>query len=99
MRVGRVIGKVTLHRKEHTIPASSLLICDVLDGPMLKQPREWLQRETPLKEAMVVFDTLGATDGDLIAICEGPEASLPFRPNIVPLDAYSAAILDHVEYE
>ncbi len=33
----------------------------------------------------------------MIAISEGGEAAVPFLPKQVPLDAYNAAILDHVE--
>ena len=47
------------------------------------------------REAVVVYDHLGATDGDLIAFTESREATMPFYPEKrVPLDAYNAAILD-----
>jgi ethanolamine utilization protein EutN len=47
-------------------------------------------------EGIVVYDEMGAGDGSLIAISEGGEAAQPFRPEIKPIDAYCAAILDSV---
>jgi microcompartment protein CcmK/EutM len=46
-------------------------------------------------ESLVVYDNMGAREGDLIAFAESSEACMPFYPEkIVPLDAYNAAILD-----
>src|SRR5439155_109645 len=51
-------------------------------------------------ETLVVYDHLGARDGDLIAFAESREACMPFYPEkIVPLDAYNAAILDEVNVQ
>jgi len=53
-------------------------------------------------ESLIVYDHLGATDGDLIAFTESREATMPFYPEKkVPLDAYNAAILEcvTVKYE
>jgi ethanolamine utilization protein EutN len=48
-------------------------------------------------EELVVYDELGAGIGSLIAISEGAEAAQPFRPELKPVDAYNAAILDRIE--
>jgi ethanolamine utilization protein EutN len=57
-----------------------------------------LQDQTkPVSEEFVVYDELGAGDGSLIAISEGAEAAQPFRPEIKPVDAYCAAILDQID--
>ena len=45
-------------------------------------------------EEIAVFDELGAGVGSRIAISEGREAAMPFYPEIKPIDAYNAAILD-----
>jgi microcompartment protein CcmK/EutM len=51
-------------------------------------------------ESLVVYDHLGAQEGDVIAFAESSEATMPFYPEkIVPLDAYNAAILDAVVIE
>jgi ethanolamine utilization protein EutN len=43
------------------------------------------------------LDELGAGVGSLIAISEGAEASAPFHPEVKPIDAYNAAILDTIQ--
>ncbi len=49
------------------------------------------------RETLVVYDHLGAREGDLIAFSESREACMPFYPEKrVPLDAYNAAILDEI---
>ena len=51
-------------------------------------------------ENLVVYDNLGAREGDTIAFAESREACMPFYPEkIVPLDAYNAAIVDHLEVD
>jgi ethanolamine utilization protein EutN len=45
----------------------------------------------------VVYDELGAGLGSLIAVSEGREAAQPFGPEGKPIDAYNAAILDHID--
>jgi ethanolamine utilization protein EutN len=91
MRIGKVIGTVTLNRSlpsfrgarlRMTVPLS---LADLVSG------------EPPQAEAIVVWDDLGAGDGSRIAVSEGPEASRPFHPEIKPVDAYNAAILDTVD--
>jgi microcompartment protein CcmK/EutM len=43
----------------------------------------------------VVYDHLGAGDGETIAFSESREACMPFYPEKrVPIDAYCSAILD-----
>ena len=46
--------------------------------------------------SLVLLDEQGAGHGARIAVSEGPEASNPFRPELKPIDAYNAAILDSV---
>ena len=48
-------------------------------------------------EQIVACDVLGSGVGDLIALAEGPEAAQPFRPDVKPIDANAAAILDTIE--
>ena len=90
MRIAKVIGKVTL---SHCLPE--------FQGASLKlaQPLglENLANETAgPAEPLVVFDELGATNSCQIALSEGGEAAQPFRPEIKPVDAYNAAILDQI---
>jgi len=46
-----------------------------------------------------VLDELGAGVGSRIGMSEGREAAMPYYPQLKPVDAYNAAILDtlHVD--
>ena len=90
MRIGRVVGRVCLSQSYDTLVGGRFLIVDVQDRFALSG------KERKTNESLVVYDHLGATDGDLIAFTESREATMPFYPEKrVPLDAYNAAILDH----
>ena len=89
MRIGKVIGRITLNRCYDTLVGGRFLLVEVQDRFALAgQPRQ-------TRESVVVYDHLGARDGDLIAFSESREACMPFYPEkIVPIDAYNSAILD-----
>ena len=55
------------------------------------------ERKSSMPESIGVYGGLGAGVGQIIAVGEGREACMPFYPIHVPIDAYSAAILDSVE--
>jgi ethanolamine utilization protein EutN len=55
--------------------------------------------EIPGAEMLVVWDELGAGNGGLIAVSEGREAAEPFMPQIKPVDAYNAALIDSIDLE
>jgi microcompartment protein CcmK/EutM len=48
-------------------------------------------------DLLVVWDNLGASDGSIIAVSDGGEAAQPFRPELKPVDAYNAAIIDEIQ--
>jgi len=90
MRIGLVKGRVCLSQSYETLVGGRFLIVDVQDRFSLSG------KGRKSTESLVVYDHLGATDGDLIAFTESREATMPFYPEKrVPLDAYNAAILDH----
>ena len=93
MRIGEVIGTVTLNRQHANLPAARLKLAVPLS--LANLAGESLERA----EAIVVYDDLGAGIGHQIAISEGREAAQPFDPRMVPIDAYNAAILDAVHVE
>ncbi|MFW6060085.1 MAG: EutN/CcmL family microcompartment protein [Phycisphaeraceae bacterium] len=100
MRIARVIGTVTLNSRLPGFKPGRLLIADALDGQALEgfaQTGHLTARKAPMPESLVVYDELGAGVGQIIAVSEGREASMPFYPEKVPVDAYNAAILDEVE--
>ena len=90
MRVGRVVGRVTLNRAYKTLAGGRFVLVEILDRFALAgNPRK-------AGETLVCYDHLGAHAGDLIAVSESREACMPFYPEKrVPIDAYCSAILDH----
>ena len=88
MRIGKVVGRVCLTQAYETLVGGRFLIVEVQDRFVLAGGT----RRT--SDTLVVYDHLGAGDGDTIAVSESREASAPFYPKRVPLDAYNAAILD-----
>jgi ethanolamine utilization protein EutN len=90
MRVGKVIGYVTLCRWHPSLAGGRYRLATPLS---LAHLRDAGAGEA---EPFVVYDELGAGEGSFIAISEGGEAAQPFRPNDKPIDAYNAAILDQL---
>lgn len=97
MRIAWVMGRVTLNDRLDEMRPGRYLICEALDADALADTTRPTLRRNPMPESLVVFDQLGAGEGDLIAFTEGREAANPFNPDNVPLDAYCAAILDRVD--
>ncbi len=93
MRIGEVIGKVSLCSRHASLAGATWLLV----VPLSRRGSEGAL--TQRGEAIVVFDELGASEGACIAISEGAEAAGPFYPDTKPIDAYNAAILDHLEIE
>ena len=91
MRIGKVIGTVTLNSAHPSLSGGSYRLAVPLTLDELRSEGE------PAGEALVVYDALGAGVGSLIAISEGGEAAQPFYPEMKPIDAYNAAILDTVD--
>ena len=92
MRIGKVVGRVTLNKAYETLVGGRFLVVEVQDRFALANQK---RRTT---ESLVVYDHLGAGDGEIIAFSESREACMPFYPEKrVPIDAYNAAILDRVD--
>ena len=89
MRIGEVIGTVTLSRVHPSLTSRRW----VLAVPFSLKA---LQEQQPDGEDLVVLDSLGAGNGSRIGISEGAEAAAPFLPEKKPVDAYCSCILDHV---
>lgn len=89
MRIGTVIGRVTLAQAHPSYTGGSLKLAVPMSA-------DELAGADPTGEAIVVWDPWGADLDSQIAISEGGEAAQPFRPEIKPVDAYAAALLDNV---
>ena len=90
MRIGQVIGTVTLNRCHPSLLGSGWKLVVPLDA-------DQLQAGPGDREALVAFDQQAAGTGQRVAISEGAEASAPFHPDQKPIDAYIAAQLDQIE--
>ena len=91
MRIGEVIGKLTLSRCHPSLRGATWLLA-------VPFTLEGLRGDARGRgEAFVVYDEWGAGEGTQIAISEGTEAAAPFLPEQKPIDAYNAALLDTVE--
>ena len=90
MRIGRVIGTVTLVEPHPAVRGGRLTLLVPLaaadlaaaDGPA---------------EPLVAWDDLGSGYGQLVAFSEGGEAAQPFQPDAKPVDAYVAALIDRLD--
>ena len=96
MRIGKVIGQLTLSRFHGSVAGAQWKIVVPMNEDDLTNENE-PKAEAVLAEELVVYDELSAGEGQRIAFSEGAEASMPFFPNNKPLDAYCAAILDTIE--
>jgi microcompartment protein CcmK/EutM len=91
MRIGEVIGSVTLNRAHPSLKGATLRLT-------IPMTLEDLSGDAPPRgETIVVYDELGAGLGSRIAFSEGAEAAQPFYPDVKPIDAYNAAILDEIQ--
>lgn len=91
MRICDVIGSLTLSRQHPSLRGAAWKIVVPLD-------EAGLRGETAGRgEPFVVYDELGSGLGSQIAVSEGAEAVAPFHPEVKPLDAYNAALLDQID--
>jgi len=94
MRLGTVIGRVTLNQQEPVYAGAHLVLIQPLS-------REQFAGASVIPLArgssVVAYDPLGAGDGSLVGFTEGAEASQPFDRD-APLDAYVACLIDRILY-
>lgn len=89
MRIGTVVGRVTLSVRHPAFRGERLLLTLPWKSSTFKNPS--------YDPSIVVYDQLGAAIGQEICISEGREAACPF-PDPTPVDAYCAALLDEIVY-
>ena len=90
MRIGEVIGRVTMSRLHPRLQGGRFL----LTVPM---PMTALTEGSPARgEELVVYDNMGAGMGSLIGFSEGREAANPFGKIKTPVDAYCACLIDQI---
>lgn len=94
MRLGHVIGKVTLSVADAALRGGRFLLVQPLSKAQFAGAPA-----TPLAKGatVVIYDELGATTGQIVGFTEGAEATMPFAQP-TPVDAYNAAIVDQIYY-
>ena len=97
MKLGTVIGRVTLNRAAPELQGARWLIVSPFT-------REHFARGTDAAATMgsdpslVVYDALGGAVGQTIGYVEGREAAQPFDEP-PPIDAINAALVDEIFYQ
>jgi microcompartment protein CcmK/EutM len=97
MRLGSVIGRVTLNKTLPALIGARWLIVSPFTREQLQrrvEPPAGLSKEPSL----VVYDDLGGGVGQTIGFIEGREAASPFDEP-TPIDAINAALVDEIFYD
>jgi microcompartment protein CcmK/EutM len=96
MRIGHVIGKVTLSIQEEAFRGGRWLVVNPVDTADLNTCIDQ-QPKLSTQSSLVIYDNIGAGEGDIIGFVEGAEATAPFE-DPTPIDAISLAIFDTLKY-
>ena len=96
MKLGAVIGRVTLNRTLPSLEGARWLIVSPFTR---EQYRQGAQTPASLGKdpSLVVYDNLGGGVGQTIGYIEGREAAQPFD-GPTPIDAINAALVDEIFY-
>jgi microcompartment protein CcmK/EutM len=97
MRIAQVIGRVTLSVQDPAFKGGRWLMVNPLDAGQFNTACLTTPAITS-QSSFVTYDNLGASDGDIVGVVEGAEATAPFDFPI-PIDAITVAIFDCLSYE
>jgi microcompartment protein CcmK/EutM len=92
MRLGIVRGHLTLTPAVESYRGKTLVVVEPVT-------MENLRAKNGLGggKALIAIDELGVAEGQMVAFTEGREASNPFWPTPVPVDAYCSLIVDSID--
>ena len=95
MRLGHVIGRITLSQQDPAYHGGRFLLVQPFGRDQYRGAGM-----TPLApgSTLVMYDQLGAGVGHVVGFTEGAEATAPFTEP-TPVDAYCAAIIDQIFYQ
>lgn len=97
MRLGTVIGRVTLSKTVEPLKGARWLVVSPFTKEHFQQGSEQLEGMSA-DPSVVVYDNIGGGRGDTIGFIEGAEATAPFdQPT--PIDAINAALIDYIFYQ
>lgn len=86
MQLARVIGTVVVTPKDEHLHGVTLLLIQ----PMAPS-------RTPVGKPLVAVDSVGAGVGENVFFVRGKEASFPFHPTEMPVDAGIVGIVDEID--
>ena len=98
MRIGEVIGRVTLSVADPMLIGGKMLIVQPHDPASLRSAASG-GHQPSTSEPIVAYEQIGTGPGSLVGFSEGREAAMPFWPERVAIDAYICCILDNVTYD
>jgi ethanolamine utilization protein EutN len=87
VNLGRVIGNVWATRKTETLEGKRMLFV---------QPLSFSGKEVGGK--IVALDTVDSGAGDTVIYVSSTEATIPFKPQLIPTDATIVGIVDRVDH-
>lgn len=94
MRLGIVRGSVVLSQAVPSLLGTRMVIVEPITGGNLE-----LNNGLGGGKALIAADRLGPGIGQMVGFVEGRTAANPFSPLEVPVDAYCALIVDHVDFQ
>jgi ethanolamine utilization protein EutN len=86
MKLGRVNGKVWATAKDMKLNGLPLYVLQPVD-----------EEENPLGPELIVVDTIGSREGDLVYWVGGAEATFPFSHGQIPSDATIVGLVDRLD--
>jgi len=95
MRMGQVIGKVTLSEHVEPFRGARWLVVSPLHQSQVGQPVIEGLSGIP---TLIVYDNVGAGVGDVIGFVEGGEATQAFDFPM-PVDAFNICLIDRMHYQ
>ncbi len=93
MRMGYIRGHLVLNQAISCLRGTRLVIVEPVTAANLAAANG-----LGGGKCLVAVDQLGAAEGQMVAFTEGREAANPYWPNLVPVDAYCALIVEHVDF-
>ena len=86
MNLAKVTGRVWATKKDPGLEGKRLYFIQPLSFSNL-----------PTGDPIVAIDTVDSGTGDLILYVSSYEATIPFQPQLVPVDATIVAVVDRVD--
>jgi len=88
MKLGKILGSVWATVKDEKLDSCTFFIMQSVD-----------EYEQPLGMPLIVVDTIGSREGDLVYWVGGAEATFAFPEKQIPSDATIVGLVDRLDLE